>query len=266
MQLIDWSYALSTGRAKLRMACPVCDRGPRDTAVSVDLVGLRAKCHRCESTFFPDGEKIERREVIDTSEKDKWLVDKTLDESRPISRGDKVYQYLEARLGCALDHLPAVYSHPGLRLYNGGEYTVHPAMVVPFIGRYGDVTGLHRTWLTPDGRVRRWKGIGSNLSGSALRLYKPTETLAIAEGIETAIAVHQITADPVWACGSNTMLEKFVPPKGIKRLLIAGDNDISGAGQKSAWKLYHLMKKTHDCTVLLPPQSDTDWLDEWRTQ
>jgi putative DNA primase/helicase len=262
--MIDWQAAKASGRAQWRTACPVCDKGSRDIAVSVDTVGLQAICHRCESTFFPDGEKIERREIIDTSEKDRWVVEQTLCGATPISRGDAVYQYLAGRLGCELDYLPAVHFHPALRLYEDGGYTVHPAMVVPFIGPTGDITGIHRTWLTPGGHVRRWKGIGNALKGSALRLYTPTEVLAIAEGIETALAVKQITADPVWAVGSASMLKAFVPPPGVKRLLIAGDNDTNRTGQKAAWALYHLMKKSFDCTVLLPGKAGTDWLDEWR--
>ncbi|MEP5568421.1 MAG: toprim domain-containing protein [Halioglobus sp.] len=263
---IDWPAQVSKGRGQTRTDCPICDRGPRDDAVSVDCVNLRAKCHRCESTFFPDGEKVQRRvSVVDTSEKDRWLVEKTLAESNPIQYGDDSCRYLQSRLGTLLDVLPNAYTHSNLRLYEDGEYTVHPAMVVPFISVTGEVVGIHRTWFTPEGHVRRWKGI-KGVSGAAMRLFPANETLCIAEGIETALAVRQINNDPVWATGSNTMLEKFEVPGHVTHLMIAGDNDESGAGQRSAWKLYHKYKNKLNVAVCIPEKTGTDWLDYFQDE
>ena len=262
---IDWQRAAASGRSQWRCACPVCQKSARDDAVSVDCVNLRAMCHRCESVFFPDDQNIKPVPACDDSERierSRWLVEKTLNESRPIRRDDAVYRYLTCRLGCELDHLPAVKCHSGLRLYADDCFTVHPAMVVPFIAPTGEVVGVHRTWITPQGRVKRWKGINGITAGSALRLFKATDTLSVTEGIETALAVHKVNCEPVWALGSSAMLTKFVPPPGVKRLTICGDNDEVGAA--AAWRLYNRLKEQLDCSVAIPEKQNADWLDSLR--
>ena len=66
--------------------------------------------------------------------------------------------------------------------------------------------------------------------------------LAVAEGIETALAVHEITGQPCWATISSTIMESFVPPPGVTTVTIYADNDEPDAkgrraGQDAAAKL-----------------------------
>ena len=99
-----------------------------------------------------------------------------------------------------------------------------------------------------------------------MRLYPATDTLIVAEGIETALALYIASNEPVWACTSAAMMASFEPPAGIKLLLIGADNDKNGTGQKAANRLYQRLKKKIACSVLIPKSVDTDWLDELRKE
>jgi len=109
-------------------------------------------------------------------------------------------RYLRAR-GLSLEPPPA------LRLaFLRGE----PVMVARVEGVKG-LLGLHLTTLEPDGRGRKEKRLakGSRPKGGAIRLF-PLEAgkpLALAEGIETALAVREATGWPVWA----TIAAGFMP-------------------------------------------------------
>jgi putative DNA primase/helicase len=98
-----------------------------------------------------------------------------------------------------------------------------------------------------------------------VRLHDPQSgVLAITEGIETGLAVHQMHAVPVWATLSSGGISAFVPPAGLKRLAIFGDNDSNFDGQASAYALAkRISRESPDIglEVHIPPDADTDWLD-----
>jgi putative DNA primase/helicase len=123
-------------------------------------------------------------------------------------------RYLRAR-GLSLEPPPA------LRLaFLRGE----PVMVARVEGPGGhfgapapqmSLLGLHLTTLEPDGRGRREKRLakGSRPKGGAIRLF-PLEAgkpLALAEGIETALAVREATGWPVWALVAASFLKEAWP-------------------------------------------------------
>jgi putative DNA primase/helicase len=64
--------------------------------------------------------------------------------------------------------------------------------------------------------------------------------LAVTEGIETALAVIEATGLPTWATGNAHLLETFVPPPGVRQVLVFADKDRpsrqhpSGHGQEAA--------------------------------
>ena len=101
-------------------------------------------------------------------------------------------RYLRAR-GLSLE------PPPSLRL---ARWKGEPVMVARVEGE-GGLLGLHLTLLEPDGRGRKEKKLakGSKPKGGAIRLFPLEEghPLALAEGIETALAVREATGWPVWA-------------------------------------------------------------------
>ena len=102
------------------------------------------------------------------------------------------------------------------------------------------------------------------IKGGAIRLFPAIDTLAVAEGIETALAVHKRFDLPVWATISAGGMESLVVPEGIREILIFADNDANGVGQKAASTLADRMKEAGLHTeIYLPKITGTDWLDEF---
>jgi len=189
--------------------------------------------------------------------------------SRPVTRGDPVWLYLNRRLG--LEIVPAdLRRHPALRYTDedGRDLGRFPAMVARI--RYPDGAGasIHRTYLTDDGHkapVPQAKKImaGKPLNTGAVRLSAVGMTLGVAEGIETALAASQRFGVPVWAATNAVLLEAWVPPEGVERVMIAGDNDASFTGQAAAFGLARrLVQKGLAVEIRIPDQVGKDWADE----
>jgi hypothetical protein len=108
-----------------------------------------------------------------------------------------------------------------------------PALIAAVTSPGGAVTGVHRTWLHPDGgkapvdQPRRALG---NLAGNAVRFGSASNVLTAAEGIETALALKMVMpAMPVAAALSAAHLAALNMPLALPRLYVAIDNDAAGA-------------------------------------
>ncbi|MCF7990889.1 MAG: toprim domain-containing protein [Thiohalocapsa sp.] len=212
-------------------------------------------------------------------------------ESLPPSHPDAepLCRYLAGRgLDAAVLNPRVVRFHPALAYWSRdaedrpiclGRF---PAMLALVSDANGRPVTLHRTYLQPDGRgkasVRSPKKLMAHpgtdaLTGGAIRLFRAGASrhvaLGVAEGIETALAVHAMTGMPVWACVSATLLKSFRPPVEIERIMIWADNDRSGAGQRAASALGERLGGSLDVHILLPPAPvpvnarGVDWADCW---
>tara|TARA_R110002096_G_scaffold435927_1_gene664233 strand:- start:5255 stop:6259 length:1005 start_codon:yes stop_codon:yes gene_type:complete len=118
-----------------------------------------------------------------------------------------------------------------------------PCMVALYRDIFTDeITGIHRTALTPDGQKIDRKMLGRS-KNAAIKLTPDenvTNGLGIAEGIETALTVIQAGWSPVWAMGSATGIANFPILPAIEALTILADNDPAGlrAAKQAAerWK------------------------------
>ncbi len=137
---------------------------------------------------------------------------------------------------------------------------------------------MHRTYLTRDGLkapVRSPRKLmpvetGIRLSGGAIRLFPPSPVLGIAEGIETALAVRLATGMPVWSAVCASLLARFAPPAGTRRLVVWADRDLSGAGEAAARDLRsRLLSRGIAVDIRLPAgpippgAKGLDWADLW---
>ena len=188
--------------------------------------------------------------------------------SRLVVRGDPVWLYLNRRLGIV--HVPVeLRFHPALRYADadGRVIGAFPAMVAAL--RYPDGTGasLHRTYLTEAGDkapVPQVKKImaGRPLNTAAVRLGEYGQCLGIAEGIESAIGAARRFGVPVWAATNATLLANWVPPAGVKKILIAGDNDANFTGQAAVHNLARrLVRDGHAVEISIPEVAGKDWAD-----
>lgn len=187
-------------------------------------------------------------------------------ESVPVSTGDPVHRYLTNRVGDEPVFDPRViryHSALGYR-HEDKHVTTHPAMLAKVQAPDGSGTALWRTFLTADGAKADVpspkKGLGSMPDGSAVRLSAHSGTLGIAEGIETALCAAKRFNVPVWSATSLNRLQAWIPPDGVRKVWIFGDNDIHGGGQIAAWRLYERLTKSGiDAVVRIPDGAGTDW-------
>jgi putative DNA primase/helicase len=204
-----------------------------------------------------------------TDESKILALTKVWDGARSVAPGDPVWLYLNRRLG--IDTVPAgVRLHPALRYTGAGgeDLGCFPAMVAKLCYPDGRPASIHRTYLTDAGDkavVPAVKKImaGKPLNTAAVRLSRVGRHLGIAEGIETALAASARFGTPVWAATNAVLLESWVPPAGVERVLVAGDNDASFTGQAAAYALARrLTREGLVVDVHIPTETDTDWCDE----
>lgn len=183
-------------------------------------------------------------------------------------------RYLEFRIpGLRLGSWPGVLRlHPALAYHDerGKFQGRHPALLARLQGPDGRGVSIHRTYLTAEGRKaavdapKKLMGPsqpGATL-GAAIRLFDASSTLAIAEGIETALAVHVATSLPVWAAVSANGLARSIIPSTIQTIYICADHDANNVGQRAAYALAdRLAREGRAVKVLIPPLPETDWND-----
>lgn len=190
-------------------------------------------------------------------------IKKILSECRVVKNGDPVWLYLTRRTN--IETIPTdIKYHPALYHSAGGE---HPAMVSIVRGQNGCGVSLHRTYLTIDGRkagaMPNKKFVeGMPLNGGSVRLSPIFEHIGIAEGIETALAAGVKHNIPTWAATNAVLLEQWLPPAGVERVTVFGDNDESFVGQSAAFNLAKKLTKLGvNVDVRIPEKTATDWAD-----
>lgn len=179
--------------------------------------------------------------------------------------------------------------HHSLPYYNedGIEKGKFPAIVCAIRNCYGDLLTLHRTYLTPYGAkaeefgdARKMMpippGIEVSEKGAAIQLGDPLSCdgiMGVAEGLETAISAAQAHDLPVWSTVNATLMEMFLPPKGVHTVIIYADKDVSRTGEFSAKILKDkLIALGYFVYILMPRvpipigEKGVDWNDVYLTQ
>jgi hypothetical protein len=142
-----------------------------------------------------------------------------------------VQKYLHGR-GIALSPLPSTLRfHPNLTHKPSDRRW--PAMVALVQDVVGQPRAVHRTWLSLDGSAKapiepNKMALGS-VGGGAVRFDEATDTVVVAEGIETGLSVMTIlNGQPTWVVlGTSGMTAVQLPPS-IRTVTIAVDNDAPG--------------------------------------
>lgn len=232
-----------------------------------------------ESAIVPNLLPPVRRGVPSANRGDRDLseaLNKIWGECRPLSPRDDtpLTRYLRQRgLSGVMDDLPGNLSlHASLPYWSDGAIVGRfPAMIGCVAEVEGRLVGLHQTYLNPDGSKARVDGPvkkkrscrQGSTSGCGVWLYTDgSEHLAIAEGIETALAVRVagVAGGNVVAGLSDSGVANFVLPKGIREVDIWADHD--PAGLRAADTLASRCKaRGVRVRVLFPDCHGQDWLD-----
>ena len=156
--------------------------------------------------------------------------------SQPIS-GTCVETYLRRRGITALHGTGALRFHPHCyyRADSHSPTETWPAMIASVTNLDSKITGVHRTWLAPDGSgkapvdtPRRAMG---DLLGNAVRFDIACDVMAAGEGIETMLSLRVVLPHlPVVAALSAAHLGQLLFPATLRRLYIAPDDDPAGDG------------------------------------
>jgi putative DNA primase/helicase len=142
------------------------------------------------------------------------------------------------------------YFHPGLDyvMDDGTRLPSMPAMVSVIRTAEGELSTYHLTYLSQDGKKadvpvqRKICPVILPMSGGAVRLFSATNTLCIAEGIETALSAYMDHGIPTWAAVNAGNMAALVIPESIKNVYIVADADDNFTGQQAAYTLARRLK------------------------
>jgi putative DNA primase/helicase len=138
-----------------------------------------------------------------------------------------------------------------------------PAVVAPVTAPDGNLESAMRIYDADVAPRKKAMTPARTLNGAAVRLHEVCDVLGVSEGVETGLAAHEMFGIPVWAALTENGVKTFQPPAGIKRLIVFGDNDANFVGQDAAYALARRIAKAGTAVeVRIPPDADTDWLDE----
>ncbi|MGD9540395.1 DUF7146 domain-containing protein [Methylocystis sp.] len=161
--------------------------------------------------------------------------------SQPII-GTKAEAYLRARkISADLNDAPLRYL-PALiyRERRNSPPRKLPALVAAVTDHKGEIRGVHRTFLDPEKNdkanvVSPRRSLGAIL-GNGVRFSAIDQFAIIGEGIETVLSLKSVAPHlPMVAALSAAHLAAWEIPAGVRRLIIAVDND--RAGRNGARKL-----------------------------
>jgi hypothetical protein len=160
--------------------------------------------------------------------------------SQPIE-GTAVETYLQHRGIAQVHHGGSLRFHPRC-YYRPDEHLpteTWPAMIACVTDLDGQITGVHRTWLDPEGgydRIRLGKApidtprrAMGDLLGNAVRFGVADDVVAAGEGIETMLSLRCLLSSmPMVSALSANHLAAIVFPLGLRRLYIVRDDDAAG--------------------------------------
>lgn len=235
-----------------------------------------------------DREARDRRRRADQERRDREAV---ADNRRRYESARGIWQSTEPLGGPAAEYLRSrgidpkfadkeIRLHRGLMHPDGGTF---PALVARVTDPQGAGVGVWRIFLKMDGSgkapVSNPKlGLGV-VTGGAVRLGGLWPRLAVAEGIETALAVRQFlyeTTDefrPVWPCLSTSGMAGLIAPDMVEHVDVFCDGDTAKPpeGKRASWLQSPGLKAAHDLKHNLEtlgktgrihePPPGTDWLD-----
>jgi Toprim domain len=113
--------------------------------------------------------------------------------------------------------------------------TERPTLIVGLTDEVGQVRAIQRLYLTADrdAKVGKLMSLGK-ISGLAIKLGPPTDTLYVAEGLQDAMTAPQASEDKfsAWAAAGSSNMPNFVLPDATKTVIFLGQNDKDDPNQR----------------------------------
>lgn len=265
-------YVPATVHGEYRTTCPECS--PRRKKATERCLAVNTDrgtwfCHHCAwrgGLSSGNARPYIRPEPPKPDERKREALRQVWGASVPAAHpaAAPLRRYLTNRgLGAVVGHLRSVVRfHVGLSYWQDGQKIgVYPTMLCRVDSPVGNPVSIHRTFLTTDGhkapvpcpKKLMAPVISGATRGAAIRLYPTTDTLAVAEGVETALAVHITTGLPVWATISAGGMAALVIPEEMRTVQIMADLDRSGAGEEAAHTLcQRLIREGRHASFVLP--------------
>ena len=178
--------------------------------------------------------------------------------------GTVAERYLRLRhITRALDS-PALRFHP--RATSLDDRRRRPALLAALTDAHGDLQGVQVTLLSQHGAdkatVPTPRRVVGKLVGGAVRLDPAGDTLAMAEGVETAFSASEDLSFPAWAALTAWNLAHFAPPEGVQRLVIAADNGAAGLEAAESLRRSVVESRSNIAVIIEPPPLPfNDWND-----
>lgn len=160
--------------------------------------------------------------------------------SQPV-RGAVAETYLRSRGITDLRNCGSLRFHP--RCWYRGDpdesadraRDAWPALIASVRDGAGKLTGIHRTWLAPDGsrkaQVSTPRRAMGHLLGHGVRFGVTDDIMAAGEGIETMLSLREVTPTlPLVAGLSANHLAALELPATLRRLYLVRDDDPAGGG------------------------------------
>jgi len=263
---------------EVRTLCPQCSASRHKSRVPCLAVSIDKGtwlCHHCGWKGGLSGQghglhtSFASQPPAMPDERKRAALRRVWGEARPISAHDPVSTYLDRRgIALPIADLPLILRFHAHLVYRheDGSLTYHPGMVARVDDAYGHIVSIHRTYLTHDGRKADVLTVKKLMPpvrpgatrGGAIRLYPAGETLALAEGIETALAVRLATELHVWATICAGGMARLIVPAKVHLVVICADHDPAGLDAARALAR-RLLVEQRRVKVLTPDTPGADW-------
>lgn len=184
---------------------------------------------------LPQMDPVPRRQILPRTARGSQDAARRLFAMSQAVGGTLADTYLRHRCITSVSGLAALRFHPRCyyRLEDQDITETWPAMIAAVTDLSGEVTGVHRTWLAPDGSGKASidtprKAMG-DLLGHAVRFGVPGEVMAAGEGIESVLSVREVLPGMAMAAAlSAPHLAAIAFPETLRRLYIVRDADPAG--------------------------------------
>lgn len=263
---------------ELRTTCPQCAPNRRNpgNSLSVNVREGIWYCHYCgwKGSLKRPGSMPRlpppgpRQRSPDDIQRRQLALERIWRQAHAVIPTDPVARYLQHR-GLWQEPVPEVLRcHPHLPYRHDDNFTYHPAMLATVQDPHGAVVTVHRVYLTNAGAKadvptpKKSMPTPTTVTGAAVHLDIPTETLAVTEGIGTGLAVRRSAGVPAWAALTAGGMTNVVIPDTVRLVLICADHDAGGTGEQAARKLARrMLAEGRRVKILMPSTPGTDWAD-----